>query len=308
MTPFKILILPALVAVTLGVTAWGAEKKLKVVTATESLKSIVEAVGGDRVEVDAIARSGDDPHFIEVKPSYILRLRKADMIVKIGMELDPWMDAIARQAGNRAILKGQSGHVDASQGIEVLEVPAVLDRSQGDVHPFGNPHYWLDPENGKRISCTVCDALCRLDPGSTKDYQDRRDAFGKRLEEKLAAWEKRLAPFKGAPVVTYHRSWSYFMRRFGLTVSVELESKPGIPPSAEHLEKVVTMSKAQGVRCILQQPFNPEKPGRYISEKAGGIPLLVLDSEPAPDKGVPDYLGMFDRDIEALATALEKKP
>ena len=282
------------------------EKKLKVVASTPTLQSIVEEVGGDRVEAEAICRPDQDPHFVDMKPSLIMRLRKADLIVRIGMELDQWMDAMIEQSGNRAIQRGQPANLDASGGVEKRDVPAVVDRSNGDVHPYGDPHYWLDPANAPRIAAEICDTLCVLDPGSAKEYQARRDSFGKRLEEKLAGWQKRLEPFKGRAIITFHRSFGYFMSRFGFTVPIELEPKPGIEPSAEHLDKVVRVAKSQRIACILQEPFRVDKPGKFVSEQAGSVPVLVLHDEPAPKEGIPGYLTMMDRLVEGVAQAMEK--
>lgn len=294
----------SLIAVSiLAMAAWGGESSpLRIVASTPSLASIAQRIGGDRVRAEAICQPDQDPHFVEVKPSYVMRVRKALMIVKIGLELDPWMDALVEQAGNRSVLKGRPGHVDASLGIQALDVPVVVDRSQGDVHPFGNPHYWLDPANGGRIAQTLCDALCDVDPEGAGAYRKNLDAFQKTLNEKLRAWEERLEPCRGCCLITYHRSWSYFMNRFGLKVPIELEPKPGLPPSAAHLESVVRTAKASSACCIVQEPFQPEKPGRFVSEKAG-IPLLVLHTEPAPDEGIADYLALFDKAVEALAKA-----
>ena len=154
--------------------------------------------------------------------------------------------------------------------------------------------------NGKRIAATLCEALSRIDPASAKDYEARRAAFAQRLDQAMAGWTTRLAPLKGSSILTYHRSWSYFTARFGITVPIELEPKPGIPPSAAHLEKVVAVCKAKGCRCLLCEVFHPEKPCRFVQEKAG-IPVLRLHTEPAPEEGIPDYLAMFDRIVEALA-------
>src|SRR5882724_6618169 len=213
-----------------------AQGPLKVITATEDLASIAREVGGDHITVESIARGYQDPHFVEAKPSFILKLQRAELLVVVGRELEiGWLPPLLTQSRNGKIQPGSAGYLDASLGALILEIPTgQITRAMGDVHPLGNPHYWMDPENGKRVAKEIADKLSQL-RASEKAYFDQRLAdFTARLDAAGKRWLAMMAPYKGTKVVTYHRSFPNFAERFGLDIIGYVEPRPGIPPSPQH--------------------------------------------------------------------------
>src|SRR6266700_4516832 len=217
-------------ALTVALLAGAAEAKLNVVATVPDFGAIAEEVGGDKVKVTTIARGTEDQHFVDARPSYIRVLNQADVLIEGGAELEVgWLPPLVAGARNQRILSDAPGHVILSRGIRLLEVPTgPVDRSMGDVHPFGNPHYWLDPENGKIIANAVTETFSRLDPGSAGYFEERRKKFDERLDKKMAEWAKLLEPYRGAKVITYHKSFDYFVERFGLELAGTIEPKPGM--------------------------------------------------------------------------------
>src|SRR5437867_2716246 len=218
-----------------------AASKANVVATTEDLAALAREVGGDRITVEAIARGYQDPHFVEPKPSFLLKLQKADLLVVVGLQLEiGWLPALTNQSRNAKIQPGGSGYLDASTTCEILEIPTgVVTRAMGDVHPLGNPHYWLDPENGRRIAKAIQQKLSQMQPADA-DYFAKRDAdFDARLREAEKRWEQKMAPYRGRKVVTYHRSWPNFAKRFSLVVAEYVEPKPGIPPTPSHTLQLI---------------------------------------------------------------------
>lgn len=278
--------------------------KLKVVTTTTDLKALAEAVGGDRVEAESLMRGYQDPHGVEIRPSYLLKLRRADLFIRIGLDLDPWADPLLEGARNGRILRGGPGYLDASAGIQVLEIPTGrVDRSLGDIHILGNPHYWLDPENGKRIAATIAGALSRLSPEDAPAFQKNRDALGKRLDEAMTRWQKRMEPYRGVKLVTYHNSWPYFARRFSLVVAGFVEPKPGVPPSPFDLVSLINRMKEEGIKLIIMEPYQSEAMAKRIAQETGAK-VVVLPPSVGGEKGVDDYIALFDRIIEKLTEAM----
>ncbi|MFN3476512.1 MAG: metal ABC transporter substrate-binding protein [Candidatus Methylomirabilales bacterium] len=277
--------------------------RLKVVTTTTDLRAIAEAVGGDRVEAESLLRGYQDPHNVEIKPSYLLKLRRADLFIRVGLDLDPWADPLLDGARNGRILKGGPGYLDASAGIEVLEVPTSrVDRSLGDIHIFGNPHYWLDPENGKRSAAAILGALSRLAPQEAPVFQHNYAAFVKRLDEAMAKWQKQMEPYHGVKIVTYHKSWSYFARRFGLVVAGFIEPKPGVPPSPSDLVSLINRMKEEGIKLIVMEPYQSEAVPRRIAQETGAR-VVILPPSVGGERGVDEYIALFDRIIEKLTEA-----
>jgi ABC-type Zn uptake system ZnuABC Zn-binding protein ZnuA len=283
-------------------TASGADK-IQVVATTPDFASIARAVGGDRVEVTALARPTEDPHFVDAKPSYILRLNKADMLIEGGAALEAgWLPPLLDSARNPRIALGTPGRVVASQGISLLEVPAVLDRSMGDVHPYGNPHYLLDPVNAETVAQTIADALCGVDHEHCDGYADRARQFRAAIDAKLPQWQSALSAARGQKVVTYHKDFDYLARRFGLDVVDTLEPKPGIPPSPTHLTELIPKMKAQGVRLIIVEPNREQRNPEFVAEKSGAR-ILLLPIMPGGGEAV-DYIGLIDYDVQQLQRAL----
>ncbi|MEW6324742.1 MAG: metal ABC transporter substrate-binding protein [Nitrospirota bacterium] len=284
--------------------AWAAP--LRVVTTTEDLAAIAREVGGPSVQAESLAKGSQDPHFLEARPSLILKAARADLFVQAGMELEAgWVGPLLVSARNPAIQPGMPGYLDASQAITPLEVPSgPIDRSEGDVHPSGNPHYWLDPENGKLVASALADRFERLLPEQAAQIETQREDFVKRLDAAIARWKQSMAPYKGAKVVTYHRSWSYFARAFGLDVAGYMEPKPGIPPSPAHLNQLILLMKQQRIGLIIMEPyFSRSAPELLVRET--GAQLLVLPPSVGAE-GVRTYLELFETLVDQLTTALGK--
>jgi ABC-type Zn uptake system ZnuABC Zn-binding protein ZnuA len=291
-----------LAAVLVSATAASARGALRVVATTPDLASIATAVGGAGADVSALARVGEDPHFVDPKPSFIVTLNKADALIEGGAALEAgWLPPLVDAARNRRIAVGAPGRVLATEGVELRDVPARLDRSLGDVHPYGNPHYLLDPLNAKQVAATIAKALCALDGPECAGYGERARRFAAATDEKLAGWQTMLAPVRGAKVVSYHKDFDYFAARFGLEVIGTLEPKPGIPPSPTHLAELVPQMKAAGVRLILIESYRERDTPDFVAEKTGAR-VLVLPIMPG-GKEAPDYLALIDYIVRRVAEA-----
>ncbi len=292
--------------------AHAAARPLLVVTTTEDLAAIAREVGGDRVNVTSLSRGYQDPHFVDAKPSYMVSLNKADLFVQIGRDLEVgWAPGLLNGARNRRILPGSPGFVDASSQVDVIEVPASVSRALGDVHPFGNPHYWLDPANGAPIARAIRDGLTRVAPADAALFGQRCADFENRLAEAAARWRERAKALGlgGMKVVTYHRSWSYFARAFGLEVVDYVEPRPGIPPSPDHVQDLVTRLKAGGIRLIIMELFFDPRLPQKISRDTG-VPLVILPTSVGAEEQVKSYFDLFDRLLAELGEALQggRKP
>jgi len=285
-----------------------AAAKLNIVTTTPDFAAIAEEIGGDRVEVASLAKGIQDPHFVDAKPSFIRQLNRADILIEGGVDLEVgWLPPILESSRNGKIQKDSPGRIVASSGIRLLDVPTrPVDRSQGDVHPLGNPHYMLDPENGKILAEQISSRLCQLDAGSCPYFQANRDAFVRRIDQETAEWKKRMAPYQGTKIITYHASWPYFAQRFGLVVVGHVEPKPGIPPSPGHLEEMIDLIHREKVRILIMEPYFSDRAPNFLAEKTG-IQVLVLYPSMAPDAGINRYTDIFDFDIGKITKALEKK-
>ena len=296
----------ALAGAALLITVGAAEAALNVVTTTSDLASIVSEVGGDKIAVESLARGYQDPHFVEAKPSFVLKLNKADLLVVVGRDLEiGWLPALINQARNARIQPGADGYFDASLTAKILDLPTgQLTRAMGDVHPLGNPHYWLDPENGRRIAKAVQAKLSQKDPANAPYYAQRAADFDRRLSEAQQRWTSMMAPYKGIKVVTYHRSWANFADAFGIDVIGYVEPKPGIPPTPQHTLDVIQAMRAQGIKLIIVEPYFDSKTPNSIASQTGGS-VLVL---PPSVGGVPaasDYLKLFDTNISLLVGAIK---
>jgi zinc/manganese transport system substrate-binding protein len=283
---------------------FGADK-LNVVTTTPTFASIAESVGGEHVSVTSIGSGDEDPHFIQAKPSYMMKARKADLWICVGMELEIGYEGLILQGSrNPRIQKNTPGHLDASEGIMKLEVPTgKIDRSMGDVHPLGNPHYWLDPYNGKIIAQNICRRLKQLDPEHAGDYDRNLAAFLSKLDNAMAGWAAKLKPFEHSKIVTYHRSWPYFANRFNLDVVAELEPKPGIPPGPEHILEVINIIKSEKAGVILMEPFYNRDDAEAVAKKTGAKVVVVPN---AVNEQVKDYIAMLDNVVNRLSEALSE--
>jgi ABC-type Zn uptake system ZnuABC Zn-binding protein ZnuA len=295
------------VVLVLAATPALAQGRLNVVTTTEDLASIAREVGGDRIDVEAIARGYQDPHFVEAKPSFILRLQRADLLVVVGRELEVgWLPPLIQQSRNSKIQVGANGYLDASLRARILDIPqGQITRAMGDVHPLGNPHYWLDPENGKVIARAIFEKLSQLRPADRAFFEQRLNDFNGRVDAAAKRWLSTMAPYKGLKVATYHRSFTNFADRFGLDVMGYVEPRPGIPPSPQHTLDLINEMKQQNVRLVLVEPYfdlrTPNSVGR-----ATGAEVLVMPPSVGGVKEVTDYFKLFDYNINLLITALRK--
>ena len=303
----KTLLAALLGAVFLVTAPAHAQGKLNVVTTTEDLASIAREVGGDRITVESVARGYQDPHFVEAKPSFILKLQKADVLVVVGRELEiGWLPPLIQQSRNSKIQVGADGYLDASLTAEILEVPTgQVTRAMGDVHPLGNPHYWLDPENGKRIGKAIADKFSQLRPNDRATFQQKLTDFTTRLDTAEKGWLAQMAPYKGMKVVTYHRSFPNFAARFNLEIIGYVEPKPGIPPSPQHTLDLINEMKRQNVKLVLVEPYFDMKTPNAIGRETGAE-VLVLPPSVGGVKEVPDYFKLFDYDINLLVQAIKK--
>jgi ABC-type Zn uptake system ZnuABC Zn-binding protein ZnuA len=292
--------------VAFGLTAEGGQAagQLRVVASLPDLKALTEAVGGDLVDVDVLARGDQNPHDIEVRPSLMVKLRRADLLIRNGVEGDPWVEPLLHGAGNGRLVRGQPRHVDVSRGIPILGIPqGPVDRSRGDVHPDGNPHYTLDPGNAPTVTATILEALARLTPEHRGTFEARRRAFLARLDAALARWQATLAPFRGARVVTYHDTWVYFLDRFGLATAGTVEDRPGIPPSPTHVAELIRAMKAQGIRAVVYEPWADRRLAERIARETGARAVALAPAVGAT-KEATSYLDMFEFNVNALARAL----
>jgi ABC-type Zn uptake system ZnuABC Zn-binding protein ZnuA len=297
----------AVLAVALAGGASSASAALKVVTTTEDLAAIAREVGGDRVKVESIARGYQDPHFVEAKPSFVIKLHSADLLIAVGRELEiGWLPPLITQSRNSKIQPGGSGYLDASQNVRILEIPTgQITRAMGDVHPSGNPHYWLDPRNGRRIAQAISQKLAAMLPADATYFQQRYAAFDQKLTAAEKRWEALLGPYRGTKIVTYHRSWANFVDRFGLEVIGYVEPRPGIPPSPSHTFDVIKEMKRQGVKVILVEPYFDLKTPNSIARESGAT-VLVMPPSVGGVKEATDYVALFDYDTKLLAGTLRK--
>ncbi len=298
------LIAIAVIAISAFATGAEAAQKVRVVATIPDLKSLTEAVGGELVEVESLTRGIQNFHEAEVRPSMMLKLRHADLLIENGLELDAWVDVAVGGANNPRIVRGAPGRVAVSRGVPVLEVPTTrVDRSMGDVHPLGNPHFSLDPGLAPIITQNIVDGLASIAPEHRGTFERNRQAFLARLEQEMARWTATLAPVKGARVVTYHPDFIYFLTRFGLVQVGTVEDRPGIPPSPQHLVRLIQLMKNEKVKVILVEPWNDVKLATRVAEDAGARALVMASSVGAV-KGADNYIAAIDYNVKILAQAL----
>jgi len=296
-----------LVAGILALAPRLAQAQLKVVTSTTDLYDIAKSVGGDKITAAHIGEGYQDPHFIEAKPSFVLQLRNADVWAFVGLDLEiGWMPLLLDGARNPKIRLGGSGYVDASKAIRVLDTPqGNVDRSMGDVHPLGNPHYWLDPENGRRIARLFKAKFSELDPKNEDTYEKNEKAFEARLNAAEQGWQGDLAAIRGKPVVAWHTSWRYFAEYTKMNIVAFMEPKPGVPPSPSHLYTVIQAVKRTGAKVIVMEPFYDRKVADLVAKQTG-IKVLLLPPSVGGIRGAPvnDYVSLMKYDMAQLAAAV----
>ncbi len=281
-----------------------ATAQLKVVATTPDLASVAREIGGNRVNVVALAKPTEDPHFVDAKPSFIVTLNRADALVEGGAELElGWLPPLLENSRNSKIAAGAPGRIVASEGIRLLEIPTSFDRSKGDIHSLGNPHYMIDPAAAKNVARNIASHFAQLDPKNAATYNANLAKFSSRIDAKLADWQKQLAPYRGAKIVTYHRDFIYFAQRFGLTIVDELEPKPGISPSPAHLAQVIGEMKRSNAKIILVQPFQNRKTAETVARQTGAT-VIDAPQQPGAASNTSSYFDNMDNLVRAIAAAL----
>lgn len=288
----------------LGLLTATAQAKLNVVATTPDLASIAKEIGGDHIELTTLAKPSEDPHFVDAKPSFIVKLNHADVLIEGGAELEiGWLPALLDQARNEK-LAAEPAHVACAKGIQLLEIPSTLDRSKGDIHAAGNPHYLVDPVNARAVAQHIADAFIALDPKSAEAYRANLKKFTDTLDAKLVEWQKALEPFKGQQLAAYHNSWLYFANRFGLKIDLFLEPKPGVPPTPTHLAEVITKMKADHVRAIIVDPYLNRRTAETVAARTGAT-VVDVTQFPGGIKGTEGgYLALMDYLVNSVARAL----
>ena len=278
---------------------------IKVVTTLPDLKNIVEEIGGTKVEAFSIATGFQNPHFVDPKPSYILKLTKADMFVTVGLDLETgWSPSLLNSSRNTKIQKGNDGYVDASKYISLLQIPNDVNRASGDIHVYGNPHYWLDPMRGIKIGQTIYEALIKLSPSDAKYFESNYISFKNKLDVKIKEWSALMTPYKGTKIIAYHNEWPYFEERFGLRIVDFLEPKPGIPPTPGQLSKVINEIKEQNIKVIISSPYFTTESADLVARQSGAK-VVVLATSVGADKSIINYFDLFDYNIKKMIDALK---
>jgi zinc/manganese transport system substrate-binding protein len=280
-----------------------ADAKLKVATTIETLGDLTRQVGGDRVEVTPLSRGYMDPHFVQAKPSLVLLLNRADAIVQVGLELEVgWLPPLIQQSRNGRIQQGQPGNIDASTAIDVKDVPrmpADQMRAMGDIHPLGNPHYWIPPKNARAVARLLAKRLAALDPGGAQAFQAGLAAFERQLDAREKQWETSAAPLKGLKIVTHHKSWTYVSAWLGMIELGYIEPRPGTPPSADHTSRLIATMRAEGARLVVHEDFYPSTLAKFVAEK-GGAREVSCPSDVGATPAIKTYFDLVDAVIRAL--------
>jgi zinc/manganese transport system substrate-binding protein len=298
----------ALVLAALAGFGSTAEAKLRVVSSLQDFSSIAQMIGGDRVDAFALAKGYQDPHFVDAKPSFVLQLSRADLLIVAGLELEiGYLPPLIDQSRNDKIHAGNPGYLDASVGCDILQRPTTqVTRAMGDVHPYGNPHYWTEPENGRVIARAIAARLSQLDPAGAAAYQKGLAAFEARLTQKEAEWTAKMAPYAGTRIVTFHDSWPNFAKAFKLNIVGHVEPKPGIPPSPSHTLDVINLIQSQKVPAILVEPYFDRKTPDYIGGKTGAAVVTFYPSV-GGTPAIKDYFALFDTNVDAFVAAVKGK-
>lgn len=291
--------------VVLGVTPPSLDAQIRVVATTPDLAAIAMEIGGGDIEISTLANPTEDPHFVDARPSHIVTLNRADVLIEGGAQLEVgWLPALLRSARNSKIAAGP-GRISASAGVTMLEVPTTLDRAAGDIHAAGNPHFMLDPLNVRLIAAQIADHLAQVDPSSAERYRANLERFGATLDTKFADWQRQLAPFRGAGIVTYHRDFVYLAERFGLELVATLEEKPGISPSPAHIARVIETMRSRGARVILMQPYQNRRTAETVARQTGAA-VLDMPHQPGAAANTETYFDLMDYLVQTLASGLQQ--
>jgi ABC-type Zn uptake system ZnuABC Zn-binding protein ZnuA len=307
MKTLKLYKIAAIAVFALAGAGSSAAAQLRVVATTPDLASVAREIGGTAVNVTALAKPTEDPHFVDAKPSHIVTLNRADMLVEGGAELElGWLPPLLENARNSKIAAGSPGRVVASEGIRLIEIPTSFDRSKGDIHSLGNPHFMVDPVNAKIVARNIAEHLAQVDPKSAALYRANLAKFTAKLDAKLADWQKVLAPYRGAKIVTYHKDFGYLANRFGLQIVETLEPKPGIAPSPAHLAQVIGTMRAASAHVILVQPFQNRRTAETVARQTGAV-VLDFPQQPGALPNTTTYFDMMDNLVSTLASGLARQ-
>ncbi|MBM3566195.1 MAG: zinc ABC transporter substrate-binding protein [Alphaproteobacteria bacterium] len=292
----------ALIFAFVVAAASNGEAKIKVVATTTDLAAIAAEIGEDRIDVTALAPAGGDPHHIEAKPSMIRKVHDANLLLAVGAELEiGWLPAILESARNPRVLPGRPGYLDLSESVVILEKPSgPVNRAMGDVHAGGNPHYWLDPENGMRMAYAIAIRLAEIDPVNASRYRQASLAFEQGLERKIADWRARLGWLRGKPAISYHRSFSYLAAAFGFHMAGEVEPLPGISPTASHIEQLAKRINEEKIGLLIMEGYFERRSARYLAERTG-IRITILPHSVGSRAGIVSYSDLFETIVADLA-------
>ncbi len=277
-------------------------EKIRVVVTMGTLADFAGQIMGPDAEIHVVAKPGRDIHFIQPTPKDVLKVKKADVLIHGGLDLEAWRQPLLNAAGNRRFLGDSKNAIDVSEGIQLLEVPESLSRIGGDIHVYGNPHYWTDPENAKQIVRNIADGLARIYPQSAERYQSNAQSLIKAIAQSEIRWSQALAPYQGAEIVTYHKTWSYFAKRFGFQIAGYIEPKPGIPPTAKHLQELVRSMETKKVRLVIKETYNEKRAAEKVAREAG-VPLTTL-LQFAGEEKTAGYIEMMNMNVERIVKAL----
>ncbi len=294
----------ALALIATAASSVSTSAQIRVVATTPDFASVAKEVGGDKVSVVALAKPTEDPHYVDAKPSHIVTLNRADALIEGGAELElGWLPPLLENSRNSKISAGAPGRIVASEGIKLLEVPTSFDRSKGDVHSLGNPHFMIDPINVKIVARNIANHFAQIDPKNAATYNGNLTRFNTKLDAKFADWQKQLAPYRGARIVTYHKDFVYLADRFGLNIVDELEPKPGIAPSPAHLAQVIGKMKSTNAKVILVQPFQNRRTAETVARQTGAA-VLDIPQQPGAAPNTTTYFDTMDNLVNTLAGGL----
>lgn len=301
----RIALLTLVLCLTSGLSALHAQ--LRVVTTLPDLASITRHVGGEHVDVFSIAAGYQNPHFVDPKPSFIVRLSRADMFVQVGLDLEiGWAPSLLESSRNSSIQRGSAGYLDASEGIELKQVPDQVSREEGDIHIYGNPHYWLDPIRGKQVADNIYNTLVELDPDNQEAYARNLEAFKQRIDEKMEEWQGMMEPYQGTEIIAYHNEWVYFEERFGLEIAGFLEPRPGIPPTPSQLVKVIEMVNSRDINVIINSPYFSNDSPEVVARNTD-VQIVQLATMTGGYEEIEDYFDLFDYNVGQLVEAFESQ-
>ena len=287
------------------IVATAADAKIKVVTTLPDFASLAREIGGDKIDVSTMAKPTEDPHFVDARPSFVVQLRSADVLIDGGAELEiGWLPPLLQNARNPKIEVGKPGRVQASQGVRLMNVPAEVTRAAGDVHALGNPHFMTDPIIAKTVALHIAQSFAAVDAPNAAFYEANYKKFEATINAKLQEWGIAMLPFKGQSVVAYHDSWVYFAHRFGLNIDIFLEPKPGIPPSPSHLAEVIEKIKAQKIKTIIVEPYHDRKIAEKVASSTGAK-VVDFAQYPGALPNTDSYVKLIDTLVSRLAAALK---